>query len=216
MPRGSMIGRSAAFTASAGLAAILALAFVPSEETGGMQMYGMAEVVHRDTGGSVLSSQTVHNRLLDAGEDFIVDAVFRSGEAVLTDGLRIDTICLSDIDGGIDDVNFNEGDAASVFAAPSGPAGANACKSVPDAETVETAAGTALIGPLTFTAGTDFDAGETIASIAVCIEDAASVGYEDCAAVGTAFAATDVGDVTPVGTDTVDVSYTFNISSPDT
>ncbi|ABK78256.1 hypothetical protein CENSYa_1638 [Cenarchaeum symbiosum A] len=70
------------------------LALIPagSDETG-MQFYGMAEVVQKGASGETLSSQTVHNRLLDSGEDYIIKSVFKTGERSVDD-TRVDSMCL--------------------------------------------------------------------------------------------------------------------------
>ena len=76
--------------------------------------------------------------------------------------------------------------------------------------------GTVVLGAETFTGGTDIAAGETIRSIAICADNGAA-DYADCdqaASNAIAFAAIITSSVQLGATETVDVTYTFDLSSP--
>ncbi|ABK77615.1 hypothetical protein CENSYa_0983 [Cenarchaeum symbiosum A] len=220
-----MFSKTYAITGT-GLAAVLALlAFTPAtaqymgvQEVGsGVQMFGMAELVHRDGDGEILGSSSVHNQLVDGGEELILNTIFNTtlggdARAVPLDN-RIDTICISTTDGS--QIGTEAGDPLDrdSFESPARPSGAAAC--LQDTDGVTAAGdGLAIIGPITYTAGTDFNAGEQISTILVCAEVQGNTNYGECSFLGPLFAAVDVTDVTPTGTDTVDVTYTFNLTTP--
>ncbi|ABK77538.1 hypothetical protein CENSYa_0906 [Cenarchaeum symbiosum A] len=217
-----MIGRT--YVAGAGLAAVLlAMAFTPagalsSPAESGIQFYGMAELVHRDAGGDVLASQTVHNRLVDTGEIFILDTIFNTDTAITPDSQRIDTICLTSTQ--VDDPP--EDALASSYEATLAGSGGDPCKSVTEVilpGASDPLYGAAVIGPLTWQAGLDLGTtpDQTIEGVLVCIKNNPDGPTNDnCADAGDLFAAVDAGPFTPTGSETVDITYIFNMSSPDT
>ncbi|ABK78071.1 hypothetical protein CENSYa_1449 [Cenarchaeum symbiosum A] len=213
------------YTATAiGFAAFFALMMTPSgafstSPASDITAYGMAEVVQRNGDGEILSSSVTHNRLLDAGETFILHSVFATSGPATADAQRLDTVCISDFDGGeqadASANNLAEGDTASTYPRPDGPSGSFACITDDEVDAT-TNQGEAVIGPLRFTTGTDIDASETVDVIAVCYDPTPGApDLTDCGTLGFAFAAVDVPDVAPTGTDTVDVTYTFDLKSPD-
>jgi len=75
-----------------------------------------------------------------------------------------------------------------------------------------------VLGAETFTGGTDIGAGETIRSIAICSDNAGGGDYADCdqaASNAIAFAAIVTSSVQLGNTETVDITYTFDLSSVD-
>ena len=59
------------------------------------KFYGAAHLLVRDAAGNELFSQTIHNRLLDTGENFINSQVFTDG-VVVADPAQMSAICVSD------------------------------------------------------------------------------------------------------------------------
>ena len=59
------------------------------------KFYGAAHLLVKDAAGNEVFSQTVHNRLLDTGENFINSQVFTDGNAV-ADSAQMSAICVSD------------------------------------------------------------------------------------------------------------------------
>ncbi|ABK76991.1 hypothetical protein CENSYa_0355 [Cenarchaeum symbiosum A] len=202
-----------------GFAAFFALMMTPSgafstSTDSAITAYGMAEVVQRNGDGEILSSSVVHNRLLDAGEEFTLNAIFRTTGTGPTDANRIDQVCISSTDGetvlptvnGVGTDPLDDALTTSDFTLVT-PVGAfNACAQSAAAITLA-GDGTAVIGPLTFTTGEQITVGQTVDTVLVCYGDDVD------GACTTAFAAVDVTDVSPTGTDTVDVTYTFDLSS---
>lgn len=170
--------------------------------------YGAAEIIKYDQNGNVVYTQTVHNRLLDAGEDFINDQVFQDS-ATSADNVQVAVICI--FQGTIDTA---ETETAATFDTDNQLSEAN-CK---EDTAVATASSTAVIGPLTFAAGGANAAnGDTIAAIGICQPNAGSnADSTDCATNGILFAIVDTTDVTLNSGETVDITYTFDISSANT
>ncbi len=80
---------------------------------------------------------------------------------------------------------------------------------------VTNSASTSVIGPLTFTGGTEVSANANIQSIAIC--NNAVSDYALCnVGSGIAFAVVDTNDVTLAADDTVQITYTFDVTSPGT
>ena len=73
----------------------------------------------------------------------------------------------------------------------------------------------ALVNPSTFTCGeTNCSDGDTITTIAICQSDVTlDTDYTNCATEGIMFAIVDVTDTTLATSETVDITYTFNITS---
>ena len=171
------------------------------------KFYGAAHLLVRDAAGNELLSQTIHNRLLDTGENFINSQVFTDGVAV-ADNAQMSAICVSD-QGAV-----AETDTAASIAAANGLTGGNHCHfTVPSVN----ADGTVVLGPEQFVGGTDISATEIINSIAIC-SDNAGTDYTECntATSPLAFAAIVTSAVQLGDTETVDITYTFDISSPNT
>ena len=192
-------------------------------------LYGVATIAHYDADGNMLSTQTVHNQLLNDGEDYILKQVFMDGRSD-ADAAQIGAICLSADDTaiveGLDAATFtsnHENDADTVATGGSG-------STIVASDTRECLADTnvasggqiATIGPLTFTANNTAspDASRSnwkpdvpIKMIGIC-QGFADANAESCTA--PLFAAVDISDVTLNVDETLTVTYTFDMSSDTT
>jgi hypothetical protein len=196
----------------AGLMGLFILMVLPAgmdniQEDG--KFYGAANLLVRDAAGNELFEQTVHNRLLDTGENYIVNQTFVGGSALGADNSQMSAICVTNI------TTVSETDTAATFSAPANTLnGTNNCHTtVP----IIPNDGTVVLGPETFTGGTDIGATETIRSIAICADNDGLGDYTDCDAAASnaiAFAAIVTSSVQLGNTETVDVTYTFDMSSP--
>ena len=170
------------------------------------KFYGAVHLLVRDAAGNEVFSQTVHNRLLDTGENYIIDQAFTGGAADVADANQMSAICVSDQN------TVAETDTAASIAAANTLTGGNHCHvTVP----THPGDGTTVLGPEVFTGGTDIGATETINSIAICTNNGAA-DYAECNSPATnniAFAAIVTSAVQLGATETVDITYTFDLSS---
>jgi len=85
--------------ASMGLLGLIAILVIPagtqSMTNDGINLYGQATITQHDTSGNEILTQTVHNQLFDAGEDFILGQTFKNGTAAVLDNITIGAICIS-------------------------------------------------------------------------------------------------------------------------
>jgi hypothetical protein len=196
----------------AGLMGLFILMVLPAgmdniQEDG--KFYGAANLLVRDASGNELFQQTVHNDLLDTGENYIVTQTFVGGGAPGADNTQMSAICVTDV------TTVSETDTAATYSAPANTlTGTNHCHTtVPNIPND----GTVVLGPETFTGGTDIGATETIRSIAICADNDGLGDYTDCdqaTSNAIAFAAIVTSSVQLGATETVDVTYTFDMSSP--
>lgn len=226
----------ASLAAVAGLAAVLSSAgMLDADEaakagSSALSLYGVAEVVHTGADGTVLDTQTVHNRLLDEGESYILQQVFRNGQSD-ADTVQIGAICLSayepDLDTDTLDASNSDRESRTDFIAGHNTAYQDPDNRIAPGNTRECMTDTnvgfngqvATVGPLTFTANTtsgssNWVPGQTVAAIGVCQADTAGASVGDCA--GTLFAAVDITNVTLNPEETLTVTYTFDMSGEDT
>jgi len=166
---------------------------------------GWAHIVHKDAQGNILSEERVHNRFVDNGEDFALDQIFEDGTTTADNG-QIGAICLFQ-----GTIVVAETETAGDFDGDNTLTEAN-CK---EDNTVTTTGSTAVIGPITFTCGgTNCANGDTIAAIAICQNDVTdNTDTIDCATEGIMFSVIDITDVTLAASETVDIDYTFDITS---
>lgn len=173
------------------------------------KFYGAVHLLVRDAAGNEVFSQTIHNRLLDTGENYIIDQAFTGGATDVADTDQISAICVSDQN------TVAEADTAASIAGANGLTGGNHCHfTVP----THPGDGTTVLGPEVFTGGTDIGATEIINSIAICSNNAGA-DYAECNSPGTnniAFAAIVTSAVQLGATETVDITYTFDLSSLNT
>ena len=192
-----------------GLLAILAITIVPfSGETNSTdgKFYGFATLVAYDENRNEVFSQTIHNRLVDTGETFLLENAFREGTAVI-DTLQISAICIIE-DTTVDDI---ETQTAALFDGNNTQASGTNC--VVDAAVDLSTQGLAVIGMEQFVGGTHLGNGDTIHGIGICQGNATNP-YTDCGSTGILFSVIDTSDVTLATSETVDITYTFNMTSP--
>jgi len=200
--------------AAFGLLGFLVLLILPAnaDEQTPSFLYGAATLVAYDAHGNEIFAQTVHNQLFDAGEDFMIDQSFTDIGGVATlDNIQIGAICLS----ADTTETTNEPDTAATFNTDNVRAGDTVAENCVTDPTVTKATQIVTIGPLTFTAGADVSTvqwvgGNTVTSIGVCPADSGDATVRDCTT--TLFAVVDTSDVTLAAAETVDVTYTFDIS----
>ncbi len=197
-----------------GLLVFLAITIVPFDgETNSNdgKLYGLLTLVQYDENNNEVFSQTVHNRLVNEGETFLLEATFRETTAP-ADNTQIAAICVADAVLATDEAE----DAAGFDTLNTIAAGTNGECIVDSAVDITTTQGTAIIGPETFTGGTHLAAGQTISGIGICQSNGAAVDYALCATPtpGILFAVINTGDVTLAAAETVQITYTFDITSP--
>lgn len=165
---------------------------------------GVATITHKDADGNVISVNQYHNRVVDTGEEFLLDQVFQDGASTADNG-SIGAICIGDQG----TVTVAETETAADFDGDNTITEAN-CK---EDTTVTTSGGQAVIGPLTFTCGgTNCADGDTITGIAICQNDVTDDGdFNDCATEGIMFSVIDISDVTIGAGESVDIDYTFDV-----
>ena len=202
------------------LSAVLVMAVVP----GGIspqvdaKFFGAAEMILYDIEGIEKFRQTVHNQIVDDGEDYMLSATFADGDT-FTDATSIGSICVSAQATASVDTLF--GTAATVEALDAatfdGTDGLtlNNCKE--GTTTVTASDGDMSLGALTFLAGTsdNVPADTTITTIAICQTGTGS-DFANCVTNGILFATVNTSDVTLADGESVDITYTFDISSDTT
>ncbi len=193
-----------------GLLAILAITIVPfggeTNSTDG-KFYGFVTLVAYDENRNEVLSQTIHNRLVDTGETFLLENTFREGTAD-ADNTQIGAICL------IEDttVDVIETHTAAFFDGNNTIASGTNC--VVDPAVDLSTQGLAVIGMTQFVGGTHQANGDTINGIGICQSNGGTTPYTNCATAGVLFAVIDTSDVTLATSETVDITYTFNMTSP--
>jgi len=177
------------------------------------KFYGAVHLLVRDAAGNEVFMQTVHNDLLNEGEIFIVNQTFTNGIGPIADNAQMNAICVTNL------TLINETDTASSYSFPANTltigTGAHCHTTVP----IFGNDGTVVLGSEQFTGGTDIDGGETIRSIAICANNDGGGDYADCdqaASNAIVFAAIVTSAVQLGDTETVDITYTFDLSSSDT
>ncbi len=195
----------------AGLMGLFILMVLPAgmdniQEDG--KFYGAANLLVRDAAGNEIFYQTVHNRLLDTGENYIVNQTFVGGPALGADNSQMSAICVTNV------TTVSEGDTAATFSRPvMNLNGTNHCHTTTPNIVGD---GTVVLGPHTFVGGANIGATETIRSISICSDNDGGTNYPDCDVGGSnpiAFAAIVTSSVQLGNTETVDVTYTFDMSS---
>lgn len=202
------------------LLGIFATMLIPmnAESSTGPTFYGVAHVTTFDAAGNPTSTQTVHNALIDLGEDFLIDQVFQEGGATeLADNSQIATICISQ-DATYDDPGFTpeEGETVSAFDASDGSGGLTNC--IEDTAVDVATNGEALIdGGITFDAGTHAvqDANYSVIGICPAIVTGGPA-FENCAAAGAGsntilFALVDITDFTLGAGESATITYKFDV-----
>ena len=196
--------------ASLGLLGFLALLIIPAssqEVSSAPLFYGGATLTYYDVSGNERFSQTVHNQLFDEGELLITSQVFAdlTANAIAGDTVQVGAICIQQ-----GTIPTTESDSLATANAADTANNANRCKS---ATTVTESAQVVTLTE-TFTTGTNWTSGDTINGVLICAADTSGANQADC--TGVLFAVVNTSDVTPTGTETVTITYTFDISSGST
>lgn len=191
-----------------GLLGLFALMVLPSgvSDQVNPMFYGTADMVLADSEGNVLLTQTVHNRITNEGETFIIDQVFDTADTVLIGSDRVGLVCI------IENLDSSFSETATASLAPNLAGGGDTCHQVTDVN--DGTQSKAILAPAAFTAGTDFTAGQTISGILICLKNGDTDQTAcDSGANGVALAALDLANVTVSGTDTITITYTFDITT---
>lgn len=175
--------------------------------------FGSAYLVAFDSTGNEIFSQTIHNNLVDEGEQFILDNIFVETNNVATGETdQMGAICITN-EGSF---AVSEARTASSFDGAETITGNNC---VFGEATITNSGGVqkAVIGPLSFVEATNIAGTEIITGIGICQANTGTGDYDSCETGGTAtgllLAAVNVSDVT-VGTgETVQITYTLDLSS---
>jgi len=172
------------------------------------KFYGHATIVKLDENGNDVFTQQIHNRLVDTGETFLLQQTFQDTNTA-SDNTQIGSICVSD-----EAVTIAETITAATFDDGNSITESN-CK---EDTTVTISSQTAQVGPLTFSAGSvNVADGDTIRAIGICQNDSTDDGdFNNCATEGVLFSVIDTSDVTLNSGETVQITYTFDISSATT
>lgn len=206
---------------------VFALMVVPGSfdvQTDEFAFYGAGHMVVKDAFGNITLEQTIHNQLVDTGEEYILDAVFEDGATAVVDDAQIGLICISDDNdntGGTTIGVIDDSDTAATFDASDTYTAGSPCIEVA-ANGVTTASGVGTVGPLTFTAGTHLEAGGLVALVGICQKDGDTVHDELLAACGIGggggilFAIFNPTDVTLATSETAQIEYKFDISASGT
>ena len=91
-----------------GLLGLFALMVLPSSMTNVTtepMFYGTANIVLADSDGNALMKQTVHNRITDEGETYLINQVFDTGVTQQVENSRIGALCIYETS----DINIVEG-----------------------------------------------------------------------------------------------------------
>ncbi len=206
-----------------GVFAVMVIPGMSVDQSEQHMLYGMATMIKSDSLGNEVFQQSIHNDLTDQGEAFILSAIFDDGSAGPATTAGFGAICVSD-QTAVEGDGTIENDTASSFDSPNGLNDASnlTCEEDPDA--ISISASVATIGPVTFESGvggtTNIDVGETINSLGICQMDedvTAHEGFLDCetgsTGTGQLLAVVSVTATTLGSGETVDVTYTFDLSS---
>jgi len=171
--------------------------------------YGAGTITQFDKDGYEVFSQTVHNQVVDTGEDFLIDQTFEDTVTTADNG-QIGSICIFE-----GTPTVAEGTNAATFdAANTIAAGNDNCK---EDNTVTTAASIATINPAVFEcdgAPNNCDVGDSIDAFGVCQNDVTdNLDFEDCLTEGILFAIIDSADTVLNAGETLDITYNFDITS---
>lgn len=208
---------AAALGAAAALAALsTAGPWAPAPDDRAPAALGAATVVHLGADGSIVGEQRAHNRLLDAGESFILNQTFRGPGAGAADGEQIGAICLSAGAAQPSEAMTRADFDAAHDAADSPASAALNCRTD---DSVAVSGSVATVGPLEFRAGItgsdNWHAGDTVRTIGVCRADAAGADVRGCA--GPLFAYVDLPVDSALATgESFTVTYTFSMATDTT
>ncbi|KAG2477245.1 MAG: hypothetical protein NPMRTH1_1250026 [Nitrosopumilales archaeon] len=174
-------------------------------------LYGTGAIVQKDASGEVILENVVHNRIVNTGEQFMMNATFRNASTDPTGTNNISAICL--YRGSFSTID-SEGTTASNFDAANTITGTE-CQ-VEASNDVTTTPGEAIVNG-TFAEPTHAAATDEIGAIGVCqdaLARADGTDFFNCGGSGSIlFSVFDITNVTLGSGGTVDITYTFNITS---
>ena len=198
-----------------GLMSLFAMMIIPGNfdsVNNELVFYGAGTITQFDKDGFEMFSQTVHNQVVDTGEEFLLDQTFQDGTTG-ADNVQIGSICIGDQA----TVTVAEAETAADFDGDN-TITENNCKEDTTVDTGATTPGVATINPATFTCGgTNCADGDTITGFAVCQNDATDdLDFNNCATEGIMFAVIDSANTLLNAGETLDITYNFDISSSGT
>jgi len=171
--------------------------------------YGTANIVVADSDGNTLMKQTVHNRITDEGETYLIDQVFDTGAAQQVENSRIGALCIYETS----DSNIVEGTVNTLANGLTDISG-DFCHVT---TAMSNSGGISSTDAQLFTSGIDFAASETISAILICAKNAGDSNFQNCSdgagGSSTALAALIINNVTLTGSDTITITYNFDIST---
>lgn len=219
-----------------GLFVLMIMPTTQSEESG--HFFGVGTILVRDAGGNEIFKQTVHNQVTDEGEGFLILQAFDTGYVgtLTADAAKINTICITGNVLDFDDTQEEAVTAALFNAQISGSkspstsltiAGGGGC--IVDTDVDNSTSGIAIIQtPNPFiacigcganTENIDADTSADVTGIGICQDGAASgggLGTNTTNCEGHLFAQVSLSNVTLGDQETIDITYTFDISSSTT
>ena len=212
-------------TAGFGLLGLAALMVIPSgvSTDAAPVMYGAASVELKDSDGNVKMSQTVHNRVTDDGEEFLIDQIFDTGDAAQPDIYRMNAICVvSDSYTGYSesttaqDQHDNQPSVNTGSIDSTDPADRVPAYFLCSGGRVDDSAGsTAVLQEVTYVADEHIGSNQAIGGFVICNDPGATLCSLD-PDLGIAFAAIDINDIRLQSAgDSLSITYTFDISTPD-
>ncbi|MCH8916196.1 MAG: hypothetical protein IIA82_10215 [Thaumarchaeota archaeon] len=177
--------------------------------------YGTATLVAIDANGEETLRSVTHNRVTDVGEEYLLDQVFQEvGNVAAIDTAQIGSICIAE-----GTITETEGATAGGFDT------ANTMILTADDNCIEADVnvagndGKAVLGPLTFIDDIHLVTGDVINGIGICSANAVGsiTPYDNCltgnTGAGVLFAVVNTTDVTINAGESVEITYTFDISS---
>jgi len=197
---------------------VLAMMIIPAnfgvaEENDKAHFYGVATLVYLDAQGNEKFRQSVHNVLVDTGENYLLGQAFDENADFTDVTVEADQMAAICIDAS---VTAADGDVALDFSTIGNNAiadGSNLTCVVDTAVDILSNNGQAVIGPLTFIEPTNIDSGDTIDGIGVC-QGNGGADYLECDDSGILFASVNTSDGSPGAGESVQITYTFDISGP--
>lgn len=199
-----------------GFVALLASPFGVLDASSDGKFYGLSTLVAYDANGQETLRSLIHNQVTNQGEEYLLDQVFQeSGNLAAADTAQIGSICIME-----GTVNQAEGETAAAFDTANTIVLTSVANCIEADVDVSANDGTADLGPLTFTDDVHLVTNDVVNGIGICSANAGSSPYDDCATgnsgSGVLFAIIDTNDVTIAAGESVQITYTFDISSAST
>ena len=191
--------------------AIFAVMVIPAQisaDDGRPTYYGMGTIVLNDAFGNEMFAQTIHNQVVNTGETFIIDQTFQDGTTSIAENNSIGNICVTEA------ASFAASETSTAAAFDTATTIGTGLECKEDTAVDDSTQATAVIGPLTFTTSNLDAVGEIITGIGICQATAANDNDQaTCATGGILFAEVNTTDVTLNTGETVQITYTFDITS---